>query len=53
MCSMLATLALEADLEEPSHLDWEQMAGKSCIGVSYHVSVQALHKREQAPLDRN
>lgn len=48
-----------ADLEELyvvvlfHHLDLELMAGKSCIGVSYHVSAQALHRREQAPLDRN
>ena len=42
-----------ADLEELGHCDFELMAENSCIDVSYHVSAQALHKRELAPLDRN
>ncbi len=58
MCLAVAILVPRADLEVLGHSDFvctcvELMAEKSYIGVLYHVSAQASHRREQAPLDRN
>ena len=57
MCLAMAILVPRADLEVLGHSDFvckcvQLMAEKSYI-VLYHVSAQASHRREQAPLDRN
>ena len=52
-CLKAAVLVPGAGLEALVDLDVEPLAGKSCIGVLAHVSAQALHTRERAPLGRN